>query len=163
MLGAETGDLDRVRRYGSDVDALGRRWPRWGARLWDTFSSLVAILENDHARIAGLITRMEPDADHWAVLGGGRPLDGPPPPRLGRLEAARENWARAESWSTRAEEAARRLDAQLWLVEARADRLAAQHAMGGVAEIELAATIALARRLGLAPIVDRLQALQSAT
>src|SRR5262249_55192160 len=77
LLGADTGDLDLVRRYGSEVDALGRRWPRWAARLWDTFSSVLAILETDHARIAELITRMEGDADHWAVLAGGVLVDGP--------------------------------------------------------------------------------------
>jgi hypothetical protein len=163
MLGADTGDLDRVQRYGPDVDALGRRWPRWAARLWDTFSALLAILENDHARIAAMIARMERDADHWAVLGGGVLVDGPLTAWLGRLEAARENWERAELWSSRAEEAARRLDAQLWLAEARADRLAAQHAAGTVEPAELAGTIAAARERGLTPIVERLQALQSAT
>ena len=64
-------------------------------------------------------TRLETDAAHWAVLGGGVLVEGPVSVWLGRLEAARGDWERARSWSAQAEAAAQRLDAQLWVIEAR--------------------------------------------
>src|SRR5580704_3570351 len=90
ILPAETGDADRAGRLEPEVAAFGQRWPRWAARLWDTFNVRLAILEHDAARSAELIDRLEPDAGHWAVLGGGVLVDGPVCAWLGWLEAARQ-------------------------------------------------------------------------
>ena len=102
---------------------------------------------------------MEHDAGNWAVLGGGVIVHGPTCLWLGRLEAARGDWERAVAWSTAAESSALRLDAQLWVLEARADRLSAQHAVGTGDETEVASAISSAHERGLRPIVERLQAI----
>ncbi|HTN78500.1 MAG TPA: AAA family ATPase [Acidimicrobiales bacterium] len=162
VLAGERGDVEAAQRAVADIALLGELWPRWAARLWDTFSVEVAIVERDLPRIDALVERLEADVGHWAVLGGGVLVHGPVSAWLGRLEAARGNWERAESLAADAEVEARRLDAHLWLLEARADRLVAQHASGGPATPELAATIASARHRGLRPIVDRLDALAPA-
>jgi hypothetical protein len=78
---------------------------------------------------------------------------------IGRVEAARGDWRSALAWSTRAEAAARHLDAPLWLAEARADRLTAEHALGTADPTEIAATIAFATARGLEPVAGRLRAL----
>ncbi len=101
--------------------------------------------------------RLERDAGHWAVLGGGVLVHGPVSLWLGRLEAGRGNDERALLWATQAEAAALRLDAHLWLLEARADRLALQHAMGTAVADEVASTLSSALSRGLLPIVERLQ------
>jgi hypothetical protein len=163
VLAAERGDIEAARRAAVDVAWLGEVWPRWAARLWDTFTVELAIVEQDRARIDDLADRLERDAGHWAVLGGGVLVHGPIAAWLGRLEAARGRWDRAASRALDAEESARRLDAELWVLEARADRLRAQHELGSVDRDEVAATIVAARERGLAPIVDRLQELVPAT
>nr|MBA3653809.1 ATPase [Actinomycetota bacterium] len=160
LLGVDVGDAERAIRFGAEVEALGERWPRWAARLWLTFSAHLAIIRNDTARIAKLIARLEPDATHWAVLGGGVLVDGPISVWIGRLEAARGDFKRAAAWLSTAEAAAQRLDADLWLFEARADRLAAQHALGTADDEELAVTTAAAQAHGLVPVADRLRALR---
>jgi len=159
MVAADQGDADRARWVKPAVAELGERWPRWAARLWDTFNVDLAILERDDAAISEHLRRMEPDAGHWAVLGGGVIVHGPVCLRLGRLEAARGNWARAEEWAAAAEAAAARLDAWLWRLEAQADRLAAQSELGALDEADLATAIAAARDRGLVPVVERLQVL----
>jgi hypothetical protein len=156
---ADRGDADRARQHREDVIALGERWPRWAARLWDVITAQLAALEQDGPRIADLVERLEPDAGSWAVLGGGVLVHGPVAYWLGRLEAARGDRDRALTWFTEAETAAHRLDAPLWWLEARADRLIAQNAVGTADEAEIASTVAAARDLGLQPIIDRLQAL----
>src|SRR5262249_47924286 len=138
---------------------LGRRWPRWAARLWDVLNVQLAILEQDGARIDGLLARLERDAGHWAVLGGGVLVHGPISLWLGRLEAGRGHPERAVLRLAEAEAAAQRLDAQLWLLEARADRLAVQHAMGTGQATEVIATLSSAEDRGLTPIVERLRPL----
>jgi hypothetical protein len=119
----------------------------------------LAILDHDLPRIANLVVRLKKDTGHWAVLGGGVLVHGPVSLWLGRLEAARGNWEGALSWSTVAEADAQRLGTNLWLLEARADRLASQHTMGTADTNELASTMAWARDRGLVPIAERLQAL----
>jgi hypothetical protein len=160
---ASMGDAEGARRLAPQINDLGRRWPRWAARLWDVFCVLVAVVERDEARIGELIFRLEGDAVHWAVLGGGVIVEGPVSVWLGRLEAARGNWQQAHSWSTQAEEAAQRLDAQLWVLEARADRLTAAHAMGRGEAAEAAATLAAAHDRGLTTIAERLRPLVQTT
>jgi hypothetical protein len=159
LLGVDLGDLERANRFAAEVGALGERWPRWAARLWHTIHVQLAVLRHDEARVAELIARLEPDAGHWSVLGGGVLVDGPTCVWLGRLEAARGDLERAVAWSTEAEAAARRLEADRWRLEARADRLAAQHAAGVGDADELAATTAEAHERGLVPIANRLRAL----
>ena len=161
ILAADRGEVDRARRLEGEVSALGERWPRWAARLWDAFNAQLAELEQDESRIADLVERLEPDGACWAVLGGGVLVHGPMSIWLGRLELARGDGNRALSWFARAEAAALRLDAPLWLLEARADRLVAQRAVGAAAEDEIVSTIAAARDRGLQPIVERLQVLVS--
>jgi hypothetical protein len=162
MVAADLGDVQRAGRLSPEIAALGQRWPRWAARLWDALNVTLAILEHDLSRIADLVERMEKDTGHWAVLGGGVLVHGPVSLWLGRLEAARGNWERALSWSTDAEAAAQHLDAYLWLLEARADRLALQHTMGTADTTEMASTVAWARDRRLMPIVERLTALTPA-
>jgi len=159
LAGADAGDVERARRVRRDVDELGKRWPRWASRMWDSFNMDIAVLEHDDGAIAALIERVTPDAGYWTVLGGGVLVHGPVSLRLGRLEAARGEWERSVTWATEAEASALRLDAQLWLLEARRDRLVAQHALGVVRDDEIASTIATARMLGLAPIADHLEKL----
>jgi hypothetical protein len=159
MVAADLGDVQRARRLWPDIAALGQRWPRWAARLWEVLNVTLAILDHDLSRIADLVERLEKDTGHWAVLGGGVLVHGPVSLWLGRLEAARGNREGALSWSTHAEADAQRLDANLWLLEARADRLAWQHRMGTSDTAETASTVAWAQDLGLVPIVERLQAL----
>jgi hypothetical protein len=163
MVAADLGDVDRARGLAPEIAAFGHRWPRWAARLWDALSVTLAILENDAPRLADLVGRLERDAGHWAVLGGGVLVHGPVCLLLGRLEAALGNRDRALSWSTEAEAAAQRLGANLWLLEARADRLAWQHAMGTADTTEIAATMSLAMDRGLRPIVERLRAFTPTT
>jgi hypothetical protein len=162
MVAADLGDVERTRWVKPKVMELGRRWPRWAARLWDAFNTDLAIVEHDDDAIEQLIDHLTPDAGHWAVLGGGVIVHGPVALRLSRLEAARGEWERALAWALDAEQAASQLDATLWLLEARADRLAAQHVLGTIAPADIAATIALARDRGLEPIVERLERLTAA-
>jgi hypothetical protein len=159
VVAADLGDVQRARRLWPEIAALGQRWPRWAARLWDILNATLAILDHDLARIANLVERLEKDTGHWAVLGGGVLVHGPVSLWLGRLEAARGNRECALSWSTDAEADALRLDANLWLLEARSDRLALQHTMGTADTTEMASTVSLARDRGLGPIIERLQAL----
>jgi hypothetical protein len=159
MVAADLGDVERARWVKPKVLELGRRWPRWAARLWDIFNSDLAIVERDRDAIDEHVERLTVDASHWAVLAGGVIVHGPMSLRLGRLEAARDRWEPAKAWATEAEAAAGRLDAVLWQLEARADRLTAQHALGSVDDDEVASAIASAGELGLLPIVDRLSAL----
>jgi hypothetical protein len=159
MVAADLGDVQRARRLWPEIAALGQRWPRWAARLWDALNVTLAILDHDLSRIADLADRLEEDAGHWAVLGGGVLVHGPVSLWLGRLEAARGNRECALSWSTQAEASAHRLDANLWLLEARADRLALQHTVGTADTTEIASTVAWARERSLMPIVERLAAL----
>jgi len=159
IMAADLGDVRRARRLAPEIAMLERRWPRWAARMWDAVTAQLAILEHDMARTAELVQRLERDAGHWAVLGGGVLVHGPVSLWLSRLEAARENRERALSWSTEAEAAADRLGAQLWLLEARADRLALQHAMGIADTTEITSTITTAAACGLVPIVERLRVL----
>jgi len=91
MVAADRGDIDGAKRLAPQIAVIGERWPRWAARLWDAFIVHLAVLEHDMARIAGLIERLERDAGHWAVLGGGVLVHGPVCASLGRLEAARGN------------------------------------------------------------------------
>jgi hypothetical protein len=163
MVAADLGDVRRARRMWPEIAALGQRWPRWAARLWEVLNVTLAILDHDLVRISRLVERLEKDTGHWAVLGGGVLVHGPVSLWLGRLEAARGNWERARSWSTIAEADAERLDANLWLAEARADRLAWQHTMGTADATEMASTVAWARDRGLVPIVERVQALTPTT
>jgi hypothetical protein len=163
MVAADLGDVQRARRLWPEIVALGQRWPRWAARLWDALNVTLAILDHDLSRIADLVDRLGKDAGHWAVLGGGVLVHGPVSLWLGRLEGARGNLESALSWSSHAEAAAQRLDAYLWLLEARADRLAVQHTMGTADSTEIASTVAWARGRGLMPIVERLAALTPTT
>src|SRR5262249_50814021 len=128
-------------------------------RLWDAFNADLAIVEHDIARITDLIRRLEPDAGHWAVLGGGVLVHTPVCVSLGRLEARLGRWERALAWAAQGEAEAQRLDADLWLLEARADRLAAQRSLGRADAGEIASTMSLALDRGLMPIVERLRAL----
>jgi hypothetical protein len=162
MVAALAGDRARARRLVPEFAAIGQSWPRWAARLWEIFNVSLAILEGDSARMGDLAQRLESDAGHWAVLGGGVFVHGPVCAWLGRLEAAREDWERALAWSAEAEAAAQRLDAPLWLLESRADRLAAQQMIGVIDYREVASTIAAAQERGLVPIVERLQGLAPA-
>ncbi len=66
VVAADCGDADRARRLAPDVAALGRRWPRWAARLWDAFSVELAVVEHDAARIADLV-------DRWSTTPGTGP------------------------------------------------------------------------------------------
>jgi hypothetical protein len=159
MVAADLGDVQRAMRLEPDIAALGRRWPGWASRMWDALNVTLAVLELDLSRIAGLVERLEKDSGNWAVLGGGVLVHGPVTLWLGRLEAARGDRERALSWSTDAEAAARRLDAHLWVLEARADRLSLQHTMGTADITEIASTRSWAQDLGLMPIVVRLAAL----
>ena len=160
MVAADLGDADRARWVEPHIAALGQRWPRWAARLWNAFNVELAILERDDTHITDLVERMEHDAGQWAVLGGGVIVHGPTCVWLGRLEAARGDWERAMAWSTEAEAAALRLDAQLWALEARADRLTAQHAMGTADRTRASHPPYRRRRIaGSRPIVERLQAI----
>jgi hypothetical protein len=163
IVAADLGDVHRARRLTPDIAALGHRWPRWAARLWDALNVQLAICEPDDARIGDRAERLERDAGHWAVLGGGVLVHGPVSLWLGRLEAARGNRERALSWTTEAEAAAQGLDAHLWLLEARADRLNLQAAMGTADTAEVAATMSSALDRGLMPIVERLRTLTPAT
>jgi hypothetical protein len=159
LAAADHGDADAATRLAADVAALGERWPRWAARLWDVFNVQLAVVEQREGRIGALVERLQHDAGHWAVLGGAVLVYGPVSLWLGRLEAARGDWHQALTWATDAEVAARRLDADLWLLEARADRLAAEHALGEVDASELASTISVALDRGLVPLSERLEAL----
>jgi hypothetical protein len=161
LLGVDAGDVERVERWAPELEALGERWPRWAVRLWLTFSTHLAIIRHDHAAIATLIEVLTPDAAHWAVLGGGVIVDGPMSVWLGRLEAARGDHERPVTWFTRAEAGAHRLGSRLWTLEARGDRLLAQHELGTATTAELASVIADAEAVGLNPIVGRLQRLSS--
>jgi hypothetical protein len=159
IVAGDLGEVDRARRLAADVAELGQRWPRWAARLWDVLNVELAIVDHDAPHLSALVARLERDAGHWAVLGGGVLVHGPMCLWLGRLETARGNLERALSWSTEAEAAAQRLDAHLWRLEARADRLVLQHAAGQADAAEMASTVAAAQTRGLMPIVERLQAL----
>jgi hypothetical protein len=159
IVAADLGDIHRAKRLAPEIASLGQRWPGWAARLWDALNAQLAILERDIPRIADLVERLERDAGHWAVLGGGVLVHGPMSLWLGRLEAGRGNQGRALEWVTEAEEAAQRLDARVWLLEARADRLTLEHAMGTAETDEVASTISSALHRGLMPIVERLQRL----
>jgi hypothetical protein len=160
MVAAEHGDVESATRIAPDVAALCERWPRWAARLWDVLNAQLAIVSHDIAGIARLVERLEADAGHWAVLGGGVLVHGPMSLWLGRLEAGRGDWQRAGSWASEAEAAAQRLDARLWALEAHADRLIAARAVNAVDRTDLAATISSARERGLVPIAERLEALE---
>ena len=159
LLGVDAGDVERAERWAPEVEALGERWPRWAARLWLTFSTHLAIIRDDHVAMATLIETLTPDAAHWAVLGGGVIVDGPMSAWLGRLEAARGDHERAATWFIEAEASALRLGSRLWTLEARSDRLLAQHEMGTATTAELASVVAEADAVGLNPIVRRLQSL----
>jgi hypothetical protein len=159
VVAADLGDIDRARRLAPEIARIGPRWPRWAARLWDVVNVTVAVVERDMARIADLVERLERDAGHWAVLGGGVLVHGPMSFWLGQLEGARGAPDRALFWLTDAEAAARLLDAGLWLLEARADRLVAQHALGTSDSSEIASTVVSAQERGLTPIVARLRTL----
>jgi hypothetical protein len=159
MVAADHGDVDRARRVSREFAELGERWPRWAARLWDGFNAHLAIVERDISRITDLIRRLEPDAGHWAVLGGGVLVHTPVCVSLGRLEAALGQWERALAWARQAEAEAQRLDAQLWLLEARADRLAAQSELGHTDAADVSSAMSCALDRGLTPIVERLRAL----
>jgi hypothetical protein len=163
MVATDLGDTERAQWVRPMLLDLGRLWPRWAARLWDAFDADLAIAVHDQEGIEELIGRLTPDAGHWAVLGGGVIVHGPVSMRLGRLEAARGNLDDAISWSARAEAEASRLSAVLWQLEARADRLTAQHAVGTVDAGEIAAAISNAAEHGLIPIVQRLQPLTHGT
>jgi hypothetical protein len=163
VVGAVKGDVDRARRLAPQIEDLGRRWPGWAARLWDVLNVQIAVAEGDRSRIDDLVQRLENDAVHWAVLGGGVFVEGPMSVWLGRLEAARGDWYRARWWSAQAEAAAQRLDAPLWALEARADRLVAAHALRLAGPDEIASTVAAARERGLVPVVERLGALLPTT
>ena len=159
IVAADLGDVHRAKRLAPEIASLGQRWPGWAARLWDALNAQLAILERDMPRIADLVKRLERDAGHWAVLGGGVLVHGPVSLWLGRLETGRGNQERALVWATEAETAAQRLDAPLWLLEARADRLTLQYAMGTAEADEVTSTMSSARHRGLMPIVERLQPL----
>ena len=159
IVAADLGDVQRAKRLAPEIASFGQRWPGWAARLWDALNAQLAILERDMLRIADLVERLKPDADHWAVLGGGVLVHSPVSLWLGRLEAGRGNQERALVWATEAETAAQRLNAPLWLLEARADRLTLQHAMGTAKTDEVTSTTSSALHRGLMPIVERLQPL----
>jgi hypothetical protein len=159
MVAVDRGDNDHAKRLAHDVTVLGERWPRWAARMWHVFNVQLAIADADLARMARLAEQLEPESDRWAVLGGAVLVHGPVAVWLGRLEAARGDWQRALSYATAAEAAALRLDADLWMLEARADRLTAQRVVGTVDADEIASTVVTAAERGLVPIVDRLCAL----
>jgi hypothetical protein len=163
LVAADLGDVQRARRVRPELAELGRRWPRWAARLWDIVNVQIAILEHDEGGIADLADQLEPDGGHWAVLGGGVLVNGPMSLWLGRLESARGNRERALLWSSEAEAAAERLDAPLWLLEARTDRLALQHTIGTADATEIASTTSWALDRGLMPIADRLRILAPST
>jgi hypothetical protein len=157
LVSVRDGDVVGATRLLPDVIALGERWPRWAARLWETFLVELATVERDPRQLADLAARLEPDAGSWAVLGGGVLVHGPMSLWLGRLDAAREDWRRAAARASQAEDAARRLDAELWVLEARVDRLAAEHTIGTVDANEITTTIELARRRDLHPLARRLE------
>jgi hypothetical protein len=151
MAAADRGDAEPSAALAPHVEALGAQWPRWAARLWQTFNAHLAVLDGDADGIADLVARLEPDAGHWAVLGGGVLVQEPVCLSLGRLEAARGRWERALAWATEAETDAQRVNARLWVLEARSDRLAPQHALGAVDDAEVVSTIASAGDRGLIP------------
>ena len=103
LIAVELADLERANLWAQEAEALGERWPRWAARLWLTFLTQLAILRDDHAAIDSLIEVLTPDADRWAVLGGGVIVDGPMSFWLGRLEQARGDHERAATWFAQAE------------------------------------------------------------
>ena len=159
LIAVELADLERANLWAHEAEALGERWPRWAARLWLTFLTQLAILRDDHAAIDSLIETLTPDADRWAVLGGGVIVDGPMSFWLGRLEQARGDHERAATWFAQAEASARRLGSHLWTVEARTHRVAAQHELGTATTAELASVIGEAEQIGLHPVARRLRSL----
>jgi hypothetical protein len=163
MVAANLGDVQRARRVEPQLVELGRRWPRWAARLWDIVNVEIAILQHDEERMATLTGRLEPQAGHWAVLGGGVLVHGPMSLWLGRLEAARGNLEKALSWSTEAETDAQLLGSDLWLLEARTDRLALQHTITRAPETEVVSTMSWALDRGLRPLAARLSTLTPST
>jgi hypothetical protein len=159
LLAAETGDVEGAERWASEFEALSQQWPRWAARLWLTFLTHIAIVRGDDAEIDSLIDRLTPEAQRWAVLGGAVIVDGPMSLWLGRLEAARGRPEPAITAFLQAEATARRLGSQLWMLEAQADRLLAQHELGAATTADLASTVDRARSVGLRPVVERLSRL----
>ena len=165
IVAADRGDVRAVHGgFVPEIAALGQRWPRWAARLWDAMQRAARHARADLLRIADLVARLEPDAGHWAVLGGGVLVHGPVS-RLARPARSRTRRLGSERCrgSTQAEAAASALDAQLGCSKHGRIGSPSSTRCGTADGDEIVPTIAAAARArDCMPIVERLQGLSSA-
>ncbi|MEW2442321.1 ATP-binding protein [Micromonospora marina] len=163
ITAAERGDAATVLRLTAAIEAAGTAYPRSVSPLWLRLRAQAAAVDGDPVRCAQVRAALAPHRGQWTAALFGCDIGGPVDLWLAVVEAAEGRWDDAIDCCTAAREAADRLGARPWSVLARAGlvgALAGRDGPGDAAEAWRlrAETVAEARTLGMAQVVDRLGA-----
>ena len=144
LAAVDRGDVDAATRLAVDVAALGERWPRWAARLWDAFNVQLAVVERREDRIGALVEQLRHDAGHWVVLGGAVLVHGPR--HCGWAGSKRQEVSGSRRWRGRPTPKAPPAGSTAISGSSKRalDRLTAEHATGNVDATEVASTLSAA-------------------
>ncbi|WP_435122332.1 ATP-binding protein [Micromonospora tulbaghiae] len=160
ITAAERGDAATVLRLTAAIEAAGTAYPRSVSPLWLRLRAQAAAVDGDPVRCAQVRAALAPHRGQWTAALFGCDIGGPVDLWLAVVDAAEGRWDDAIDCYTAAREAADRLGARPWSVLARAGlvgALAGRDGPGDAAEARRlrAGTVAEARALGMAQVVDR--------
>ncbi|WFE38649.1 AAA family ATPase [Micromonospora sp. WMMD998] len=161
ITAAERGDAATVRRIIGGIEAAGTAYPRPVSTLWLRLRAQAAAVDGDPRRCAEARTALAPHRGGWLVALFGCDIGGPVDLWLAVVDAAERRWDDAVAGYAAARDTADRLGARPWSVLSRAGlvrALAGRDGPGDAAEAARlrAETVAQARALGLAQVVERL-------
>ncbi len=132
------GDVDPGLRHLEKLAAVPPS--RWFQPLWLVLQAEVAVASKDPQRCEDAHARLAPLAGEWLKLYGDTPL-GPAVHWLAMLDAAQERWDRAVDGFAAAQQAADRLGARPYSLEAGAGLGAALLGRGGPGDASAAAVL----------------------
>ncbi|WBB72573.1 AAA family ATPase [Micromonospora sp. WMMD1128] len=161
ITAAERGDAATVRRIIGGIEAAGTAYPRPVSTLWLRLRAQAAAVDGDPRRCAEARTALAPHRGRWLVALFGCDIGGPVDLWLATVDAAERRWDDAVAGYAAARDAADRLGARPWSVLSRAGLVRALIGRGGPGDTVEAArlraeTVAQARALGMAQVVERL-------
>ncbi|WFE33966.1 AAA family ATPase [Micromonospora sp. WMMD975] len=161
ITAAERGDAATVRRIIGGIEAAGTAYPRPVSTLWLRLRAQAAAVDGDPRRCAEARTALAPHRGRWLVALFGCDIGGPVDLWLATVDAAERRWDDAVAGYAAARDAADRLGARPWSVLSRAGLVRALVGRGGPGDAAEAArlraeTVAQARALGMAQVVERL-------
>ncbi|MDA3645724.1 AAA family ATPase [Saccharopolyspora indica] len=155
----QMGDLESALRHLTEITARSETYHGWFAPLWLRFQAQTAAASRDPELCERAREAIAPYRDQWAVTAGAT-VDGPMVFWSASLDAAQQRWDDAVAGFRTARQAADRLRARPWSLEARArlaEVLLARGSTGDAAEADqlLSDVRAEATELGMAYLAEQ--------